>query len=138
MSDLNRFLSAIENKQKVRVQFYSQEDKQVLTRTCAPLDYGPSRIAKNPNGRFHLWDYDSSSEPHILSLLPDQVYDITVLKESFDPATIVTWNVKESPWATWRDWGKLSGPRPRPASTGPSPLQRARKAVRSLTGGKRK
>lgn len=100
------FVAAIHSKQKVRVTFYSKEDQALLVRTCAPMDYGPSRRAIADKGdRFHFWDYDSDERKHTLSLLPDQVKSIEVLAQSFDPAEFVTW---ETNWLVARDWGQFS------------------------------
>ena len=101
----DKFINAIHECRKLRVTFYSKEDGRSLVRTCAPLDYGPSRRAKRKNNRFHFWDYDSDTEQHVLSLNPEQVRAIQVLQEGFDPAEFVTW---ETNWFVSRDWGPYS------------------------------
>ena len=105
---VSAFIDAIQAMKKVRLRFYSKEDGSILERTCAPMDYGPSRRAKQQNDRFHLWDYDSDTEMHTLSLNPDQVVDIAVLDEQFDPQGFITWDTKTSPWFVTRDWGTFS------------------------------
>ena len=99
------FIQAIHNQRKIRIKFYSKEDRGVLQRTCAPMDYGPSRRAKRKNDRFHFWDYDSDTQSHILSLNPEQVIEIVVLPEKFDPAEFVTWTPD---WLITRNWGAFS------------------------------
>jgi len=37
----DEFIDAIHSKNKIRLTFHSKEDRQELTRTCAPMDYGP-------------------------------------------------------------------------------------------------
>ncbi len=69
------------------------------------MDYGPSRIAHNKDDRYHFWDYDSDTKRHTLSLLPEQVYDVEVLDEIFDPSEFINWDSK---WFYPRDWGKFS------------------------------
>jgi hypothetical protein len=101
----DEFIGAIQTKSKIRLTFYSKEDGHALTRTCAPMDYGPSRRAHNKSDRYHSWDYDSDTERHTLSLLPDQVINIEVLPEHFDPAEFVTW---QPDWLVQRDWGVYS------------------------------
>jgi hypothetical protein len=65
------FAGAIERKLKLRITFFSKEDRQFLTRVCAPMDYGPSRRAKDQRDRYHMWDYDSDSgKPHPLAKFP--------------------------------------------------------------------
>ncbi|WP_081609391.1 hypothetical protein [Zestomonas thermotolerans] len=101
----DEFVQAIQSKNKVRLTFHSKEDGRPLVRVCAPMDYGPSRRAKDKSDRFHLWDYESDSAQHVLSLLPNQVIRVEVLPELFDPAEFVTWDTQ---WFVQRDWGHYS------------------------------
>jgi hypothetical protein len=98
------FIAAIRNTKKIRLQFFSKEDKRELIRTCAPLDFSPSRRAKDQSDRYHCWNYDSDVKRHTLSLLPIQVISITELNEVFDPTDIVTWTPS---WTIARPWGVL-------------------------------
>ena len=102
------FIEAIHAKRKLRLTFYSQEDGRNLVRTCAPMDYGPSRRAKDKSDRYHLWDYDSDTKHHTLSLLPQQVVSIEMLSDTFDPAEFITWNTSASPWFVQRNWDSFS------------------------------
>ncbi|MDP2210187.1 MAG: hypothetical protein Q8J63_00415 [Candidatus Aquicultor sp.] len=109
MNDLHKdFINAIQEKRKVALHFFSKEDGSVLKRTCAPLDYGPSRRAREKNDRYHFWDYDSDTRVHVLSLNPEQVKSIMVLDEVFDPKEFITWDVRKSPWFFERNWGEYS------------------------------
>jgi len=101
----DEFIDAIHSKNKIRLTFHSKEDRQELTRTCAPMDYGPSTRANNKSDRFHSWDYDSDTARHTLSLLPEQVISIEVLIDTFEPAEFVTWQPN---WIVQRDWGAYS------------------------------
>jgi len=105
---VNDFEEAIRSRRKIRITFYSKEDGHNLVRTCAPLDYGPSRRARDKSDRFHMWDYDSDTRSHILSLFPNQVATLEVLDEAFEPADLITWDVTSSPWFLPRDWGAYS------------------------------
>jgi hypothetical protein len=105
---IDEFIAAIHSKTKIELFFYSKEDHSLIQRTCAPMDYGPSRRAKNKDDRFHLWDYDSDEQNHVLSLLPNQILKMEFLTESFSPSEFITWNTKASPWFVTRDWGTHS------------------------------
>ncbi len=105
---IDDFIQAIRERQKVKVQFYSKEDNCNLSRTCAPMDYGPSRRAKEKNDRLHLWDFDSDTGQHMLSLNLEQVLTLEILEEKFDPEDFVTWDTASSPWFVPRDWGNRS------------------------------
>jgi hypothetical protein len=94
-SDHEKFISGIDSCQKVVLTFVSKEDGgQHLVRTCAPMDYGPSRRTKNKSDRYHFWDYDSDSPEgrHTLSLLPEQVVAMDLSDELFDPAEFMAWD----------------------------------------------
>lgn len=104
----DEFIQAIRDKRKVRLTFFSKEDGGLLVRKCAPMDYGPSRRAKQKNDRFHFWDYESDTQRHTLSLNPEQVSKLQVLAEGFNPSEFITWSTKDSPWFISRDWGQYS------------------------------
>jgi len=84
-----QFLEAIKEKRKVRVQFYSQPDSGVLDRVCAPMDYGLGSETNDGLNRYWLWDYASNTGLNPLGLLPQQIEDLQVLGEPFDPAQFV-------------------------------------------------
>lgn len=99
------FIEAIQDKIKLKVTFFSKDDGGYITRTCAPMDYGPSKRAKSKDDRYHLWDFDSDSGSHTLSLPINQIKSIVPLGQNFDPAGFVTWSPN---WIIPRDWGKFS------------------------------
>jgi len=104
----NAFTKAIHDKKKLRVTFFSKEDGHQLTRTCAPMDIGPSRRAADKSDRFHMWDYDSDQGKHTLGLPFAQIVKMEVLDLGFEPADFITWDTKQSPWFIPRDWGNHS------------------------------
>ncbi len=83
-----QFIAAIQDKRKVCVRFYSQPDSGVLDRVCAPVDYGPGGVKDGLN-RYWLWDYASDVGSHTLGLVPQQILDLQVLGEVFDPTEFV-------------------------------------------------
>ena len=101
----DEFVASIHSKNKIRLAFYSKEDRHVLVRVCAPMDYGPSRRAHNKADRFHFWDYESDTNEHVLSLLPRQIAQITTLPEAFEPSEFVSWVPR---WLVPRNWGAYS------------------------------
>lgn len=101
----DNFIKAIQNKTKIRLSFYSKQDGAVLTRLCAPMDFGASKRAKNKDDRYHLWDYESDTANHTLSLLPEQIVKMDFTDIEFDPSGFVTWTPN---WIIERDWGILS------------------------------
>lgn len=105
---LDAFISAIRSKNKVRLTFFSKQDGGEITRTCAPMDFGPSRRAANKVDRFHFWDYDSDTGSHTLSLQAEQISKIEIMPERFEPAAFVTWSTRNSPWFVEREWGTFS------------------------------
>jgi len=96
-----QFIEAIHAKYKVCVRFYSTADNGVVDRVCAPLDYGTGKAEDGMN-RYWVWDYASNAETHVLGLVPQQVMDLRVLGEVFDPASL---DAGFSKWSEPRDWG---------------------------------
>jgi hypothetical protein len=99
------FISAIHNKNKIRITYFSKKDNGYVTRLCAPMDIGPHKRFPDKGDRYHVWDYDGSNGPHPSSLEPDQIRSIEALDEDFDPSEFVTW---ETDWTIARDWGRCS------------------------------
>jgi hypothetical protein len=97
-----RFIEAIKAKKKVSVRFYSKPDSGVLDRVCAPMDYGPGVEKQDDLNRYWLWDYASTAESHVLGLVPQQIVELRVLGEEFDPADCGN---RAVPWSIPRDWG---------------------------------
>ena len=81
-----RFIAAINEKKKVSVRFYSKADNGVLDRICAPMCYGQGSESHDELNRYWLWDYGSNASSHALGLVPQQIVDLQVLGEVFDPA----------------------------------------------------
>ena len=94
LSILTEILIAIHDRKKVFVRFYSKADSGVLDRVCAPMDYGPGGEIKDGLNRYWLWDYSSDTSSHTLGLAPQQIVDLQVLGEVFDPAQF---NIGPSP-----------------------------------------
>lgn len=112
-----QFTAAIQDKKKVCVRFYSKPDSGVLDRVCAPMDYGPG---ENPDGlnRYWLWDYASETGAKTLGLLPQQILDLQVLGELFNPSDFVIAPVSApAPVAA-----KLSSSPAVPDSVAPTPI----------------
>jgi len=98
------FIEAINNKDVVSVTVNSQE-KGMIKRKCIPFDFGPSRRYKDGKERYHFYDLDSPDGSHNLSILPEQLMDLSILGEHFEPGEYVTWTPK---WYVSRDWGEFS------------------------------
>lgn len=100
-----QIIQAITNLQEVCVEFSSKEDGgAILTRRCAPMDFGPSRSAHDQTPRYHFWDFDSDSgASHTLSLPATQIMSVEVLESNFDPSSFVSWKTR---WIVARStWG---------------------------------
>lgn len=100
-----QFIDSIHAKTKIKLKFFSKEDGRLLTRLCAPMDFGPSRRTRNQDDRYHLWDYESDERNHVLSILPGQVDSIEFLDDDFCPSEFITWKTN---WIVPRDWGIYS------------------------------
>jgi len=79
-----QFTAAIQDKKKVCVRFYSKPDSGVLDRVCAPMEYGPGENSDGLN-RYWLWDYANETGSRTIGLVPQQIVDLQVLGEVFDP-----------------------------------------------------
>lgn len=84
---------------------FNAKEKGPVTRKCVPFDFGPSARAKDKINRYHFYDLDSPDGHHNLSIREEQIIDMKLTIEHFDPADYVKWTPK---WFIERDWGKFS------------------------------
>lgn len=104
----DEIIQAIHDLREIRVEFRSKEDGgAILSRICAPMDFGPSRRAKDKTPRYHFWDFESDSgKTHTLSLPASQITGVEVLDSNFDPSFFVSW---EANWFVDRTtWGNAN------------------------------
>jgi hypothetical protein len=101
ISNHAQFIEAIQAKKKVCVRFYSKADNGVLDRVCAPMDYGPGGEVDDGLNRYWLWDYAGNRGAQALGLVPQQIVDLQVLGEVFDPGQL---NVRPAQWSIPREW----------------------------------
>jgi hypothetical protein len=106
MAQHEEFIQAIHAKKRVKINFRSKEDRgSVLTRICAPMDYGPGKKQKDGGSRYWFWDYTSDTKAHTLGLSDGQIMSMTVTDDEFDPTEFVDW---ATDWIIPRDWGSCS------------------------------
>jgi len=98
------FINAIHERKILTVTFDAKE-KGIITRKCIPYDFGPSSRAKDKSDRYHFHDLNSPEGEHNLSILPEQLVDLQITQDQFDPADYVKWEPK---WYVQRNWGKYS------------------------------
>ncbi len=99
------FVECITLKKKVRVKFYSKPDSGVLDRVCAPMDYGPGGEIQDGLHRYWLWDYQNHPSAQAVGLMPQQIVDLEVMGESFDPSDF---SVQPWAWSIPRDWASVT------------------------------
>ena len=90
MSAHDVFVKAIHYKKKVLFTFFSDGDGCVITRKCAPYDYGVMKKRKDGIPRYCLWDYQGKKGPHPLFENGTDVRGIIATDESLDPSEFVT------------------------------------------------
>ena len=98
------FVSAIGGTNLIELTFASSS-KGIITRICAPMDFGPWKRSSSGEIRYHFIDLNSSAGEHPLSIKADRILKLTVLNQKFKPENIVHW-VPE--WHIARDWGIYS------------------------------
>ena len=116
-----QFIEAIKEKNKVCLRFFSRADSGVIDLVCAPLDYGPGAAVQDVVNRYWLWDYTSNTGSPTLGLLPEQVLDLRVLGDAFDPAEFAC---PPPTWSIPRDWRPPSGSGADNPSRAPAPIEK--------------
>jgi hypothetical protein len=116
-----QFIEAIKEKKKVCLRFYSRADSAVIDLVCAPTDYGPGAGIQDGVNRYWFWDYTSNTGSPTLGLLPEQVLDIRVLGEVFEPAEL---GARPPTWSIPRDWRPAFGSGIENPSRGSTPAEK--------------
>jgi hypothetical protein len=107
-ADHQVFLDALAAKQRLSVRFFNKKEGREFSRVCAPLDFGPLRGAGEPVDHYQLWDLEGKRKPLNIVLVAEDLLEMTVLPETFDPGEIITWRFKPKAWHVERDWGDFS------------------------------
>lgn len=90
------FISAIRERRKIRLWFFSHKYNRVIRRVCIPLDIGKSQWG---DIRYHVWDVENS---HTISVLPSNVERVTILKDRFRPLSdLPKWDVTYTVKRKW-------------------------------------
>jgi len=82
------------------------------------MDYGPGGEIQDGLNRYWLWDYASNTAPHTLGLVSQQIVDLQMLGELFDPAQL---DVRLPQWSIPREWNSPAPSVAAPAEA-PGPL----------------
>jgi hypothetical protein len=82
------FIQSIQDHKKLVIEYYSSADSGVLSRVCAPMDYGPGFESKDGIHRYWVWDYAGSPGVQILGLVSQQIVSVKVTGEEFDPSQL--------------------------------------------------
>lgn len=102
------FLDAITEKRCLSVRFFSRKEGRELERVCAALDFGPLRGGLDGAHVYQLWDLEGKRKPHNLALAEADIFAMTPLEKTFEPAAIITWAFKPNAWHIPRDWAEFS------------------------------
>ena len=102
------FVQAIQDKRKVKVTFFSDNDACNRVNLYAPMDFEQCDIEGVKSSRYYFWDFEKGTNGAPQILQPNQIVSMTLDKEAFNPTEFVTWDLEELPWFLERDWGQLS------------------------------
>jgi hypothetical protein len=89
----NIFISAIHSKKKVRITYLSPKDISTKTRVLAPLDL--------KEGKYHAWNFECREGGSDLHIPENDVLDMQIINEDFEPTLIVKGEVQ---WVFQRKW----------------------------------
>jgi hypothetical protein len=97
----NKFVEAIHSTNLIKLTFNSKLSG-VLTRTCAPMEYGTLRRSSSSKLKYHFYSTDSS---HPMSISQSQIISMNILEKKFTPEEFIRWTPN---WHIVRDWGVYS------------------------------
>lgn len=102
MLDHALFIKSLHEKRILTI-VYDSKDKGVITRKCAPLDYGPSQRKGKvfPGDKYHVYDLNSPDGAHPIAMSPDRIVSMAATNDFFNPSSFITWEVH---WIIPRNW----------------------------------
>lgn len=80
------------------------KEKGVITRTCAPLDFGVHKRFPSKGNRYMFYHFETG---HISPMLPQQIIEMHPTKENFEPQDFIDWDLPYA-WNVPRNWGSYS------------------------------
>jgi hypothetical protein len=101
-------LRAIKEKNKIRL-FFLDNKGSIEARLLIPLDYNPGRRAIDKGDCYYFWDCEIGAGGTPLLFLSNQIQDMELDNERFDPADFV--DISKDANKVWRcffvkrDWG---------------------------------
>lgn len=95
------FIKAIHERKLVKIKANTFE-KGIIERICVPFDFGPDRSKKI---KYQFKSLNSPDGSHNLPLFPEQLLNIEILDENFEPRDHIFWTPN---WNIKRDWGEFS------------------------------
>lgn len=95
------FITAIRERKKVRVRFFSTPDQGILDRVCLPLDYGVGGGGVADLNRYWLWCPEMLEGSRLLGLFSEQILSLRILGDPFGPGEV---GAAEWAWSVPRDW----------------------------------
>ena len=99
------FNQAIQTTKCIKISFDFKE-KGIINATAIPFDMGASSRYKDEKIRYYFYILDAENKKPNVAILPEQLLELEILEQSFDPAEYITW--EKISWITKRDWGKYS------------------------------
>ncbi len=93
---------AIQQTKKVEIRFKEKETWILKDRVCIPYDFGKTKKIKKD--MFHFYDLNPDDwKTHNLSLNPEQIIDLIILEDKFNPCDYVKWDWPYN-WNIQRNW----------------------------------
>ncbi len=86
--DHDIFVRAIKDKRRVKLVFLSNTDGNNAEKLCGPMLYSPPAGAGESDW-YYLWDFESSTDKHVLGFPSSKIVGMELTKEAFDPAKYI-------------------------------------------------
>jgi hypothetical protein len=85
--DHEAFVRAIEERKKIEVAYFQNEQNQCVTKSCVPVYYGPATL-EGVSDCYHFWDAAAEPGECMLSLPPSRIRQMRLSDDAFDPANL--------------------------------------------------
>ena len=78
------FIEAFEKKRIIKLTYFNRNNRNNLSKECAPLHYSKGKMDGDDLDSYYIWDFEAVKGDHFLSLLTSQIISMEMSSRTFN------------------------------------------------------
>lgn len=78
------FIEAFEKKRIIKLTYFNRNNRNNLSKECAPLHYSKGKMDGDDLDSYYIWDFEAVKGDHFLSLLTSQIISMEMSDKTFN------------------------------------------------------